>query len=93
MLTHIKEATWWSLRLFGYISAAIGFGFSALWNWLYSFAVVSSTTKLIVPPLLIILVGALITPFPWWVLAFICVIPPRIAYPILLVSMIVMLKQ
>lgn len=93
MLIHIREAFWWALKLFGYISAAIGFGFAALWDWLYAFAFVNSLTKQLLPPLLIILVGALITPFPWWILAFICVLPPRVAYPILFLAMIVMLKQ
>lgn len=93
MLSHLKEAFFWTLKLFARTGSTIGFIFSALWDWLKGFSAVASASSFLVPKLLLVLVGKIFTPFPIWLLVFLSFAPPGPVYVVFFVAFIAVLKQ
>ncbi len=93
MLSNLKEAFFWTLTFIMRISAGIGFGFAALWGWLSGFSEVTSVTSFVMPKISLVLIGKLLTPFPWWVLIALSFAPPPLVMTLFFVMIIVVLKQ
>lgn len=94
MFSHLKEATIFTLALIAGFFRLLWFVIVALSDWLKGFASVDTWFfKFFLVKVVIILIGLIMTPFPFWVLVFLSFLPPPILAPLFFITLIIMLAH
>jgi len=94
MFSHLKESAIFTFKAMASFFNALTFGVVALSDWLKGFAPVNDWFFVfLLPKLLIVLIGLLVTSIPLWVLVLVSFLPLQIIVPVFFVAFIIMFKQ
>jgi hypothetical protein len=94
MFRNLFESFIYVCKVIVLIFRTITFGIVALAEWLGGFTLVDAWFfKFFLPKVMIVLIGMLVTPMPWWIIIFISFLPVRIIGPVFFVAFIIMFKQ
>lgn len=94
MLSHLKEATVFALKAIATFFRFFWFGIIALTDWLKGFAVINEWVfGFLLPKVLIVLIGMLMTPLSLPVLILISFLPRGAAYAIIFLAFIFSFMQ
>lgn len=88
-LSHIRKSaadTWKEVSTF---FTFLWFGLFILFNWSKEFATINAAYSFLIPKMIVILIGALVTGIPFLLLVPIAFLPTRVVAPIFFVGFVV----
>jgi hypothetical protein len=93
MFYHLKEATLFTWKATATFFRFFWFGLVILLHWLRGFSFFNEAYAFLVPKLLIIVVGLLVTNIPLWLLIPISFLPIAVVGPVFFVAFVVALAH